>query len=227
MCIRDRFGAVERKDHEVLGEVGRFFFDQQDDYLRSKDPRRNSWKERKHLLRIMLWQKMLSWANHDVKIDRLYFQVNDRVKGVLQGYGLPLDQANARRVTQIIDGEPVSEWIFELDRPTMLLAEAKLMSRILHHYIVDLQKTAKADPTMDYRTVSFKFFRNEIWNLINMGLIQVTDQKSQPSANNRFAKIPKPFLFVTKSQLQTASALNLTLSYSDALLLDENLRPYL
>ncbi len=163
--FEEQWGHVDRQPGENIGEVGRFYIGREDTS--------NSTRDRKELMRSLLWQQMLSWANHDVKLDRLFFQVNDRVRGVLKGYGIPVDQAKARRVSQVINGEKREEWIFELDRPTMLLAEQQMMGRILNRRLSDYLAAGKHTQPGAEGGLALQFSRNEIWSLIDMGLVKV------------------------------------------------------
>lgn len=168
--VEDQWGPLERKPGEVIGDLGRYYFEKEDVQIGKRKLNR----DQKTLLRMILWQKMFAWACHDVKIDRMVFQVNERVRGVLIGYGLPLEEAKARRVSQRINGEDVSEWVFELDYKVMLEAEKRLMARVIAKQIEPFLAEEVARRIKEDSILKMKFSRNEIPSLIALGLMKPT-----------------------------------------------------
>jgi hypothetical protein len=167
--IETQWGDLHRRPGEILGEVGRLQFKR--GKLIRNDLRASLLKEQDHLIRLTLLQKMLAWANHDVPLDRLIIQVNEMVADILTEYGLPIAEAKATPLVQTIGRETTKEWRFDFDRALMQKAEREITKRILS---LHLRKFTEASDRKD-RELWLDFSRNEIWALIEIGLIQVTD----------------------------------------------------
>ncbi len=170
--FEEQWGKVERPANEVWGEGQRFILKPWEDLnFESKTVVSNG---ELRTLKYRLMHKAFAWANNDARLDRFIIQVNGRVRGILQEMGWPIEQAQATKKVQEINGEMTEEWLISFDKQLMLETEIRMMKGLLlncFHRFAD-------NPLVT--TMSQRFDPNQVKTLIKMGLIHVSDKEPTP-----------------------------------------------
>lgn len=126
-------------------------------------------REAKVMARLILFQKMVSWANHDAALDTLSLQINSGVKRVLEIIGVPLNLATQKEVSRSYEGKTVKEHILIFDKAGLQKAEDVLLARI---NAMILERALKK-PEHEFGKVILRFGRNELRALISSGLFGI------------------------------------------------------
>lgn len=170
--FEEQWGRIDRVPGEVWGEAGRLILK----HWELLNPESQSKVPREELksIKYRLMHKTFAWSNNDARLDRLFFQVNDRVRGVLIEMGWPLEQAKATKKVQEINGETTQEWLYSLDKHLMIETEKRMLKNLMRVYFHKLAKNPSA------RWLEMSFDQNEIKTLIKLGVVQVSNDNPTP-----------------------------------------------
>lgn len=170
--FEEQWGKIDRVPGEAWGEAGRFILKHWE-LLNSESQNQTSRDELK-TIKYRLMHKVFAWVNNDARLDRLFFQVNDRVREKLLEMGWPLETAEATRKTQEIKGEKTQEWLFRMDRSLMIETEKRMLKKMMLIYFGSLSRHP------DGRWFEMTFDPNEIKTLIKLGVIRVSKENPTP-----------------------------------------------
>jgi hypothetical protein len=167
-------GSVPRAPGVNRGEIGRLFFFPHSDAPLETYVSANKWQlaipawTSVHYVRLLMFQKLLSWANHDANLDSLSVQINSPVRRVLEKMGMPLFVGIHHKVVQSFDSKSVTEHVYIFNKEAMKQAENILFQRILLMHFDQLDRT---DPIYGDK-LTLRFYRNEFPALFESGLFK-------------------------------------------------------
>lgn len=166
--------SVPRAPGVNRGEIGRLFFFPHSEAPLETFVSANKWDlaipawTSAHYVRLLMFQKLLSWANHDVNLDSLSVQINSPVRRVLEKMGIPLFVGTHHEVVQTFDNKIVKEHVYIFNKEAMKQAENILFQRIL---LMHFDQRDRTDPLYG-DTLTLRFYRNEFPVLLESGLFR-------------------------------------------------------
>lgn len=170
--FEEQWGKIDRIPGEIPGEMGRLILKP----WKELDPESQSRVPPNELksIKYRLVHKAFAWANNDARLDRVYFQVNDRVRALLTEMGWALEEAQATKKTQIIDGKMTEEWLFNMDKHLMIETEKRMLKNLMKVYFRKLAN----HPSGQWLAMSFD--QNEIKTLMKLGIVRVSNIDPTP-----------------------------------------------
>jgi len=163
---------IKRDSGELVFELGRLELIKPSHITRSSREALERMDITRPILLRRTIQKMLSWLNHDVAATRVFFNVNDKVKRVLEDTIYPIKFSKTFDI-YAYPGAP-REWIIECDSELLRQIEVQLMDQILeHHFNRDLARlfflgaNKEAVPELTWH---WTFWPNEISSLVKTRL---------------------------------------------------------